>query len=182
MIYKEPLNISVILSLIEQVVDNTSEYLLKAQQYDKEYKFDVVELEELKKIIDKYKKQKLLYANEINGSVYYNYEDCLTFNMDKSCNVYDIIEIALAVLLTQNRAIIYMSKLNKSSGLDLVINILKKFDSTLKIYDNYLEFKLLPKKEMKYNYNLIRKDNKLIQKRKSLEIEFDFNLLLKAYK
>lgn len=180
MVYKNPLNINVVLNLIEEVFDNTIKYLEIAQKADKEYSFEVVELERVKEILSSYREQKLVYGTEINEKVYYNNEEVVKIKVDKYFNAYDLISLALAVLLTQNRVVIYLPKINSSYSLDLIINLLKKFAQNLKLYEDYLHFEKINKK-VQCDLELHKKDDKIMYARKNLEIEFDFNLLLKAY-
>ena len=181
MIYKEPLNVEVVLQLIEQVLDNVQGHLSKAQNYDKEYGFEVIEFQKVKEIIQFYKTKKLLYAKEINGKVYYNYDYKISINLDNNFNLYEVISLSVAVLLTQNRAVIYTFNENKSCSFNMIITLLKKFATSLNLYDEYIQIKKTNDKLKKYDFNLLKKENKILCKKKNKAIEFDYNLLLKAY-
>lgn len=138
---KRALDVNVVLDLITQVMVNTQSFLKTAQTADRQYGYDVVEFAKVAEIINKYSKQKLLYGAEVNGKVFYNFEEVLNINLKNFFTAYDLIELALALLLTQNKAVIFVKDLNKSYSLNLIINLLIKFASSLKINEDYIEFK-----------------------------------------
>lgn len=179
---KRALDVNVVLDLITQVMVNTQSFLQTAQTADKQYGNDVVEFGKVAEIINKYSKQKLLYGAEVNGKVFYNFEEVLNINLKNFFTAYDLIELALALLLTQNKAVIFVKDLNKSYSLNLIINLLIKFASSLKINEDYIEFKRYDvRKKTKFNFEFSKVENKIMYQRKNLEVEFDYNLLLKAY-
>ncbi len=180
---KKPLDVNVVLDLIMQVLINTQSFLQTAQTADKQYGNEVVEFDKVAEIVEKYRKQKLLYGVEVNGNVFYNFEDVLKINLKNDFSPYDLIEIALALLLTQNRAVVFVKCLNKSYSLDLIINLLIKFADSLKVNENYIEFNRYDaRKKIKFDFEFNKVENKIMYERKSLQIEFDYNLFLKSYK
>ena len=179
---KKPLDVNVVLDLIMQVFINTQSFLQTAQMADKQYGNEIVEFDKVAEIVEKYRKQKLLYGVEVNGKVFYNFEDVLKINLKNDFSPYDLIEIALALLLTQNRAVVFVKRLNKSYSLDLIINLLIKFADSLKVNENYIEFNRYDaRKKIKFDFEFNKVENKIMYERKSLQIEFDYNLFLKSY-
>lgn len=179
---KKPLDVNVVLDLIMQVLINTQSFLQTAQTADKQYGNEIVEFDKVAEIVEKYRKQKLLYGVEVNEKVFYNFEDVLKINLKNEFSPYDLIEIALALLLTQNRAVVFVKCLNKSYSLDLIINLLIKFTNSLKVNDNYIEFNRYDaRKKIKFDFEFNKVENKIMYERKSLQIEFDYNLFLKSY-
>lgn len=179
---KQPLNVSVVLDLIRQVLENTQSFMQTAQEADMQYGNDVVEVLPIMELLEKYKKQKLLYGTEINGKTYYNFEKELEINLKGDFTPYDVIDIALALLLTQNKANLYVKKVNQSYSLDLVLNLLIKFAESLKVNADYIKLKNVPSKgKQKFDFEFTKVEEKILYKRKTLEIEFDYNLLLNAY-
>ena len=179
---KKPLDVNVVLDLIMQVFINTQSFLQTAQTADKQYGNEIVEFDKVAEIVEKYRKQKLLYGVEVNGKVFYNFEDVLKINLKNDFSPYDLIEIALALLLTQNRAVVFVKRLNKSYSLDLIINLLIKFADSLKVNENYIEFNRYDaRKKIKFDFEFNKVENKIMYERKSLQIEFDYNLFLKSY-
>lgn len=179
---KKPLDVNVVLDLIMQVLINTQSFLQTAQTADKQYGNEIVEFDKVAEIVEKYRKQKLLYGVEVNGKVFYNFEDILKINLKNDFSPYDLIEIALALLLTQNRAVVFVKWLNKSYSLDLIINLLIKFADSLKVNENYIEFNRYDaRKKIKFDFEFNKVENKIMYERKSLQIEFDYNLFLKSY-
>lgn len=179
---KKPLDVNVVLNLIMQVLINTQSFLQTAQTADKQYGNEIVEFDKVAEIVEKYRKQKLLYGVEVNGKVFYNFEEVLKINLKNEFSPYDLIEIALALLLTQNRAVVFVKWLNKSYSLDLIINLLIKFADSLKVNENYIEFNRYDaRKKIKFDFEFNKVENKIMYERKSLQIEFDYNLFLKSY-
>ena len=179
---KKPLDVNVVLDLIMQVLINTQSFLQTAQTADKQYGNEIVEFDKVAEIVEKYRKQKLLYGVEVNEKVFYNFEDVLKINLKNEFSPYDLIEIALALLLTQNRAVVFVKWLNKSYSLDLIINLLIKFADSLKVNEDYIEFNRYDaRKKIKFDFEFNKVENKIMYERKNLQIEFDYNLFLKSY-
>ena len=179
---KEPLNLEVVVELILQVLKNTETFFEKAKDADKQYGNEIVEFDKVVFAVNKYKEQKLIYGNVVNGKVFYNFEEVLQIKLKNNFSIYDLIELAVGVLLTQNRANIWLKDLPKSYGFDLVINLLNKICESLKVNENFIEFKKLHSKQVKFDFEFKKVEDKIKYIRKNLEIEFDFNLFLKAYK
>lgn len=179
---KEPLNLDVVIELILQVLKNTELFFEKAKEADRQYGNEIVELDKVVLAVNKYKNQKLIYGNVVNGKVFYNFEEVLQIKLKNDFSFYDLIELAVGVLLTQNRASIWLKVLPKSYGFDLVINLLNKICESLKVNENFIEFKKLSAKQVKFDFEFEKSEDKIKYIRKNLQIEFDFNLFLKAYK
>ena len=182
MIFKEPLNIEVILDLIKEVLNKTGEQLKLAQDYDKESGFDVIEKDKVIELFNHFYENKSLYGKVQNDEVYYNREVEINLKLNKDFSVYDMIYLALGVLLTQNRANFFVKKINPSFSFNLIINLIIKFSQSLRLYDECIKIiEIEPKSKLSYDFELIKKEDKIIYKTKTLEVEYDYNLLLKAY-
>ena len=71
-------------------------------------------------------------VNGCKALAIYNYDETINLLCDSDFNAYDVIYIALGVLLTQNRANVYVLNEIKSYSYDLIITLLKKFAESLK--------------------------------------------------
>lgn len=184
MIFKEPLKVEVILSLIEEVLNKTEEQLKKAQEFDKESKYDIVEKDKVVELLKHFLENKSMYGTCQNDEVYYNRETEINFNLSDELNSYDLIYIAIGVLLTQNRANFYVTKPNPSFSFNLILNLIVKFSQSLRLYDECIKVVKLTKplaNKTKFDFTLIKQDDKIVYKTETLEVEYDYNLLLQAY-
>ena len=77
---------------------------------------------------------------------------------------------------------VFVKWLNKSYSLNLIINLLIKFADSLKVNEDYIEFNRYDaRKKIKFDFEFNKVENKIMYERKSLQIEFDYNLFLKSY-
>ena len=154
------------------------------QEYSKNKELTVVLKDKVVELLKHFLENKSMYGTFQNDEVYYNRETEINFNLSDELNSYDLIYIAIGVLLTQNRANFYVTKPNPSFSFNLILNLIVKFSQSLRLYDECIKVVKLTKplaNKTKFDFTLIKQDDKIVYKTETLEVEYDYNLLLQAY-